>query len=133
LPLFAAIDYKIDYKLAKDGTIIQPPLNTSALEKSFEMFLQLEASLVCSDLECGEPEGDSKRAANIGASPFLRKIVSSDSEQESSEMYDCSDPECGEPECEQERDAKRGARRRKYCYESESEAELSISKKLDLT
>jgi len=78
-----------------DATIIHPPLNTSALEKSFEMFLQLEASLVCSDPECREPECDSKRAANIGASPFLRKIVSSDSEQESSEIYDCSDPECG--------------------------------------
>jgi len=67
LPLFAAIDTRA--KLAKDATIIHPPLNTSALEKSFEMFLQLEASLVCSsdseqeiydcsDLECGEPECD---------------------------------------------------------------------------
>ena len=74
LSLFAAIDTRA--KLAKDATIIHPSLNTSAIEKSFEMFLQLEASLVCSDPECGEPECDSKRAANIGAAPFLRKIVS---------------------------------------------------------
>ncbi len=67
LPLFAAIDTTA--KMAKDATIIRSPLDSSALEKSFEMFLQLEASLVCSsdseqeiydcsDLECGEPECD---------------------------------------------------------------------------
>jgi len=102
VPLFAAMDARA--KLAEDATIPpSPPLDTSVFEKSYEMLLQLEESLV--------------------KSPFVRKLVSSDSCPDNEQSYICSDSQCGESSCDERRDATLAKRHQRYCPESTSESE----------
>ncbi len=103
LPLFSAIDTRA--KLLLDQAIqppVSPPLDTSALDESYQLHLSLQESLQ----EC------------------IKRIDSSDACVD--ESYICSDVECGQSECDRRR-ARRKNRRRHVS--SSSNESVSVSTK----
>ncbi len=103
-PLWGAIDSRD--KLRKDNATPlrgNPPLDTSALEESYQMHLQLQESIIssvgsgveCTDLECGQSDCGRKRNK--------AKFDSSGGE--------CTDLECGQSDCERKRNKAKKVRR----------------------